>query len=85
MNEGRCHPGHGLWSLLPLGNGNVSPLQEPEGCVSHGRGCALLRWMHLGAGAMPGQELLTGILGFGFQGSDWSGRLSHVSPILHIR
>lgn len=47
--------GIGLWScalgsLFPLDNGTVSPLCEPEGCVSHGRGCALLRWMHLSTG-----------------------------------
>lgn len=45
----------GLWScalgsLFPLDCGAVSPLWEPEGCVSHGSDCVLLRWMHLGTG-----------------------------------
>lgn len=37
-------------SLFPLESGTVSPLWELEGCVTHGKDCALLRWMHLGIG-----------------------------------
>lgn len=55
-----------LGSLFPLDNATVSPLWEPEDCVSNGRSWALLRWMHLGTGAMPGQVGLTGDLGVWF-------------------
>lgn len=48
VDAGRCHLGRWVtelcsWDLFPLDNGTVSPLWEPEGCVSRGRGCALLR------------------------------------------
>lgn len=46
-----CAPG----SLFPLDDAPGAALWEPEGCVSHGRGCALSGGCTWVQGAMPGQ------------------------------